>query len=775
MKLADLLLPGLLFAPVSIVLADTAMDSSSMLDSVIVTAHRAAPTSLPSEIPTTMEGITKEEVERTINATDSEDAIKYFPSLLVRKRYIGDYNHAVLSSRASGTGNSARSAVYADGILLSNYLGNGATYAPRWMLVTPEEIERVDVMYGPFSAAYPGNSAGAVVDYVTRMPTQFETHAKVSYVVQPFKLYNTDETYKAHQESASIGDRAGDFSWWVNFNHTNSHGQPLTFPTKLVSSGTQGSSGTPVTGAELSKDKSNAPWYIIGTGTEYTTIQDHAKLKLAYDFSSSLRASYVLGYWQNDSENRPNSYLRDANGSPVYSGTVNIDGRSFVLNPLNPLAPDFSLSNEKLNHVMHGLSLKSNTQGLWDWEAAASLYDYVKDEVRAATVALPAAAGGGAGTLTDQNGTGWNTVALKGIWRPSGIDGAHIIDFGYQLDHYKLRILKSTLNDWINGAVTGVGTDVGGKTSLQSIYAQDAWAFATDWKTVLGLRLEQWRTQDGYTFNPLNTVDPNSHPYKGRKTSYASPKAAIAYQLATATALKASLGRAVRMPTVNELYGATSGGQFETINDPNLRPEKSWTGELTLEQEFNNTSLRLTGFYEVVKDSLYSERTVVGNTIVSRVTNVGKIATPGVELSVFSKDLLLNGLDISGSATWADSKIKENNGYVTIPGDTIGKYQPRVPVWRATGLINYRVTTALNVAYGVRFSGKQYSTLDNSDVNGFAYQGASRYLTTDLRLRYQFAKQWTVALGIDNLNNYQYWNFHPYPQRSYTAELKWDL
>jgi iron complex outermembrane receptor protein len=135
----------------------------------------------------------------------------------------------------------------------------------------------------------------------------------------------------------------------------------------------------------------------------------------------------------------------------------------------------------------------------------------------------------------------------------------------------------------------------------------------------------------------------------------------------------------------------------------------------------------------------------------------------------------LNGLTVSGNLTWADSKIKENKGYITVPGDTIGKFQPRVPEWRATGLLDYRVTENFNVAYGVRFSGKQYSTLDNSDVNGFAYQGASRYLTTDLRVRYQFAKQWTAALGIDNLNNYQYWNFHPYPQRSYTAELKWDL
>src|SRR5437868_8401871 len=112
---------------------------------------------------------------------------------LVRKRYIGDYNHAVLSTRASGTGNSARSMVYADGILLSNYLGNGAGFTPRWGMVAPEEIDRVDVLYGPFSAAYAGNSVGAVVDYVTRMPTAFEAHAKIGYATQQFDMYATGE------------------------------------------------------------------------------------------------------------------------------------------------------------------------------------------------------------------------------------------------------------------------------------------------------------------------------------------------------------------------------------------------------------------------------------------------------------------------------------------------------------------------------------------------------------------------------------------------------
>jgi len=744
-----------------VAVASTAND---VLDTVIITAQSRVPSSLPTQIPTTLEGVTKEEVAQTVNATDSEDAIKYFPSLLVRKRYIGDYNHAVLSSRASGTGNSARSAVYADGVLLSNYLGNGPTYAPRWMLVTPEEIERVDVMYGPFSAAYPGNSVGAIVDYVTRMPERFEAHVKTAYNVQPFKLYNTDETFSAHQESGSVGDRFGDFSFWVNVNHLNSHGQPQTFVTKPVGTTALTGNEVTVTGAVQGLNRSNVPWYILGTGTEYTTIQDHAKVKLAYDLTDTLRLSYLLGYWQNNSEGRPQSYLRDASDNSVYSGNVNIDGYRYTL-----AATDFALTNDEQKHITHGLSLKSHSLGTWDYEVAASVFDYQTDLQRAPAVALPAAATSGAGTLTNQDSTGWSTVALKATWRPQGLTGAHIVDFGYAADSYQLHIYKTNISNWLSDTGGTLNTDVGGKTVTQAVYGQDTWAFASDWKAVLGVRLEQWQARDGFTRTSTSETG-----YASRNTTYASPKAALAWRFNADQALKISVGRAVRMPTVSELYGATSGGSLTVINDPNLKPEKSWTSELTWEQDLGELSLRATGFYEVVNDSLYSEKTAVGSAVVSRVTNVGKIATPGVELAINGTNMGLNGLDVSGSVTWADSRIKENDGYVSTPGDTIGKYQPRVPEWRATALINYRLTNTFNVAYGARYSGKQYSTLDNSDPNGFAYMGASRYFTTDLRARWQFMPQWTASLGIENLNNYQYWNFHPYPQRNYTAELQWD-
>ncbi|CAM3573824.1 TonB-dependent receptor [Polaromonas hydrogenivorans] len=740
----------------------------------VVTINSGQPTSLPTQIPTTMEGVTREQLAQTINATDSEDALKYLPSLLVRKRYIGDYNHAILSSRASGTGNSARSAVYADGILLSNYLGNGVgglSFPPRWGLVTPEEIERVDVMYGPFSAAYAGNSVGAVVDYVTRMPTKFEAHAGISHVSQPFELYSTSATYSATQASASLGNKSGDWSWFINASHTDSHGQPLTFPARVVATGTPGNAGTAVFGAVLERNNADAPWYILGTGTEYHTVQDHLKIKLAYDITPTLRAAYTLGYWQNTSEGRPASYLRNAAGQPVYSGLVNINGRSF-----NLTGGDFALTNESLSHVMHGLSVKSLALGEWDWEVAASLYDYSRDLKRqnAAGNPLPAAATGGAGTLADGSGTGWNTLALKGIWRPQGIQGAHIADFGVQQDSYKLRYRTNNIaGNWQADGAGLLASQVRGDTQLQSLYAQDAWAFAPGWKTVLGARLERWTASNGLTdFSASSALG-----FPSRSESFVSPKAALSYQWAADTVLKASAGRAVRFPTVGELYGATSTANSQYINDPNLRPEKSWTTELTAEKDLGSGLLRLTFFTENTRDALYSQTTFdsAANLNISRVQNIGRIATKGLEAAYNGFDVGMKGLDLGGSITYADSVIKENSGFVATPGDTVGKQQPNIPRWRATAVASYRFNPQWTATLGARYSGAQFRTLNNADVNGTTYQGVSRYFTADLRVRWQVRKTVAAAFGIENLNNDKYWNFHPYPQRSYMAELKFDL
>jgi iron complex outermembrane receptor protein len=738
-------------------------DQTRQLGTVIITGNR--PTSLPTQIPTTIATVTDDEIARGINATDAEDALKYLPSLLVRKRYIGDYNHAVLSTRASGTGNSARSAVYADGILLSNYLGNGATFAPRWGMVSPEEIERVDVLYGPFSAAYGGNSVGAVVDYVTRMPSRFEAHAKFSYAHQPFQLYGTDDSYNGRQGSVSLGNRSGRWSWYLDASRVDSDGQPLTFITRYPPGAASGA-GTPVTGAFNGQDRTGREWLILGAATQYHTEQDHLKAKLAYDLSPTLRATYVFGLWQNDAQGRPQSYLRNGAGQPlsqpIYSGTVNIGGGAYTLG-----ATDFSQSNESLRHTMHGLTLKSSTHGVFDWEVAASLYGYDKDILRAPTIALPAAANGGAGRIVDQGGTGWNTFSAKGVWRPEGAAGAHVGEFGYQRVAYKLASIENATSDWITGAPGARNQAFSGRTGIDALYVQDTWKFAPRWKTVLGLRYEHGEARDGKTSNATTTISQGS-----RHEDYLSPKAALAFQANEDWTVKASLGRAVRMPTVSELYqGGINAAGTLINNDPNLEPEKSWTGELTAERKLETGLLRLTAFGERTRDALYSQTNVLVTPNVTNVQNVDRINTKGLEMAYAASDVGVRGLDLNGSLTWTDSKIDRNDKFPA----SVGKRQPRIPEWRATGQATWRVDDRLTAMLAARYSGRQYSTLDNSDPNGYAYQGASKYFTTDLRVTYKMDRRWTAAVGIDNLNNYKYWNFHPYPQRTWVAELKFDL
>jgi len=103
----------------------------------------------------------------------------------------------------------------------------------------------------------------------------------------------------------------------------------------------------------------------------------------------------------------------------------------------------------------------------------------------------------------------------------------------------------------------------------------------------------------------------------------------------------------------------------------------------------------------------------------------------------------------------------------TIEGVTRGQIEQTINALDAEDALKY--LPSLNVRKRYIGDYTQYGQLDNS------YTGVSRYLVADLRLRWQLDKQWSASFGIDNLNNAKYWAFHPYPQRTYVAELKFDL
>jgi len=102
-------------------------------EDILVTAQKRQQTI--ENAPNSHATVTADQIATSINAVNAEDALKYLPSLIVRKRHIGD-TQAPLATRTSGLGSSARSLIYADGALLSALIGNNNTTAsPRWSLV----------------------------------------------------------------------------------------------------------------------------------------------------------------------------------------------------------------------------------------------------------------------------------------------------------------------------------------------------------------------------------------------------------------------------------------------------------------------------------------------------------------------------------------------------------------------------------------------------------------------------------------------------------------
>ncbi|MBW8783269.1 MAG: TonB-dependent receptor plug domain-containing protein, partial [Novosphingobium sp.] len=226
--------------------------------------------------PATAVETTAEQIATTTNAVTVEDTIKYFPSLIVRRRHIGDIQ-APIATRTSGLGSSARSLIFADGAPLSTLIGNNnGSASPRWGLVTPEEIDHVEVLYGPFSAAYSGSSIGTVVNIVTRMPDKLEARLTALQSIERFSQYGTDITLPATQLSGSIGDRFGPLALFASATRTIANGQPLAYIT--AASAPAGTSG-----AFADLGRTGAPIKVLGAGGLEHHVQDTVKLKAALD------------------------------------------------------------------------------------------------------------------------------------------------------------------------------------------------------------------------------------------------------------------------------------------------------------------------------------------------------------------------------------------------------------------------------------------------------------------------------------------------------------
>ena len=784
------------FTQASLALAADQMEDKQLGEMLIKTDKPA----VPANVPSTSEGVTARQITESVNSVSSAGALQYLPSVHVRERFIGDVNGG-LAMRMYGVNSSAETIVYADGLLLSNFLNNSCCPGPRWGMVSQHAIDRVDVMYGPFSALYPGNSVGGVVLMTTHMPSKFEAHAQVDVFGENFKLYGTNKDFTGGHVAATIGNKVGDWSFWLSGDHLDNHSHPTDFTPATAKSGAAAASGqyTVVTGAQFDNTIANVARVTTAATSMDHTVKDDGTFKLAYDFSPTVRATYTFNVWQNTSDKLVESYLKDAAGNTIYGTSttsgpyryVRINGKDYSVT-----AP--SVSNTESEYHMHGLSVKSSTGGTWDWEVTGSYFNQNKDVIRTSSgnFGTTSSMDAGAGTITFGDGTGWHNLDLRGDWRPGGnLRSEHQVSFGFHTDAYTTKSDQYTLGagNWQTSNAGALTTNSRGVTATEAIYVQDAWQISPDWKLVVGGREEEWAASGGSNYANGKTVS-----YQDKTVRAFSPKASLSYQASDDWGLRGSYGRGVRFPTVNELFKnipvTHADGSPTTVaeiaglpapynillrNNPNLKPETADSWEFTVERFLQNGLWRTSLFGEEKKDALISQAdiTTLPGYSISSVQNVDKVRTYGIETSLQTRDLLVRDLDLSGSLAYVHTRIEKDAANPGLEDTQL----PLIPVWRASLLGVYHASDALSYSLGYRYSGRQHSGLFDTaknqypDPNPNVYGGRSSFNVFDAKVLYKFAKQWSASVGVDNIGNEKYYTLYPYSQRTFFAGLKLDM
>ena len=758
MRSALLGLPlGVLASSMALAQGGPAADNPDVIDgqvtslgAVRVTAD--TPTVAAPGFPASLVTVPVEQVEATINAVDVEDAAKYLPSIFIRKRNYGD-TQPVLATRTWGVNSSARTLVYVDDIPISALVANNNTIgAPRWGMTSPDAIDHVDMLYGPFSAAYAGNAMGGVMRIVTRMPEKAEVTVKQTEAVQSFDLYGTHGNYSTSQTTLTAGGRSGHLGWFFGANAANSFSQPLSIIT-----GTSTPAGTSGTVSALNKQGQVANVYGAG-GLLHTSVLD-LNGKLVYEITPQWRATYLVGYWRNHGQSDVDSYLTDVSGGSTYGKVAGFASNTY---------------NLSAHHLMQALSLRSDTKGDFDGSFVLTHYDFLKD-----TQWSPAGVTTGTdvtrnGRLASYDGTQWTTIDATGVWRPQGYGGAHEISVGAHGDRYELNNPTSNLTDWQDpSSVTTLYSAGRGKTQTEALWVQDAWQLTPSWLLTLGGRYEWWKASDGYNDSGRIAVN---QPVE--KADAFSPKATLQWSVTPVWRVTGSLAKAVRFPTVGELYQLVSTGSTYSVPNPDLKPETVRSGELAIEHGIDQGLLRLSLFQENTEQALISQTSTLPSAAVpvTYVMNVGKLRNRGVELVAQKDNVLIQGLDLSGSVTFVDSNILSNDSFVSTTGTTSeGKHAPYVPRWRATVVATYRPDEAWSFTLAGRYSGKQYSTLDNTDNTSHVFGAFDSFRVFDLRAHYQINDHLAASLGVDNFTNEKYYLYHPFPQRTYVADLKLSL
>lgn len=710
---------------------------------VVVTATRS-PAAIQG-VPASTSVVSEREVRQRMPVRFG-DAVADVPGLYVRGAAMGanfpGSGQAVLSLR--GIPRTPRTLVMIDGQPVNNALSGGINVAG----IPVDNLERVEVVRGPYSALYGGNAMGGVLNFITAGPDRPVTEMRLgagNLRQRGATLIHRQRFETGLGVSLLLGYRASD-------------GDPDA--EYVIKTPAIPGAGTPVTGARPTATVDGEPAFWVGTRGERPWRQRTGQLNLYYSPTTATDLTAGVGWADYDVHySEPDSFLRDPGGNPVFKGPVTFDTQRLSLSQTDWFTTTPSQERDwrifaRLEHRFAGGSelraqLATLRHGFQFVQARRNIAQFDS----------------GPGDLTEQPNRRIDAdVSLR-----TPVTESWALVTGLSWNRGTMDRETSALSGWRDPETEGAMlTSERGHSTNIAAYVQSEHYLPHDVTAYVGGRYDRFEAK-GHVRNVAAGFD---ETYDERSFHQFSPKVALVWQPQNWLALRTSYGEGFRPPALLDLFGRlvlpTPTGI--SINDPapDLEPERVRAYELGTDMAFAGGKRASVTFYKQQLEDLIYRRDVTPAVKVTE--NAGEAEVNGVEASL-AWPTPLRGLRAVASYTHQFKyEITKNDA---VP-ESVGKVLTDVPrtTWSA-GLEYER--GAWSGLLMVRHVGHVYGSGDdlNQDKTEGVFGSFDEYTVWSARAGWRIDRHFGLSFAIDNLTDREYFVFNRQPGRTYYAELSY--
>lgn len=719
-------------------------DPVRLEETVEVTGTRGAVDRATSPASSTV--VLRSDIERRAVVTVDQALTTVEGVYAYRQRGLSDNEVGIGMRGFSGRGTGqTRVLILLDGQPMNNAYTGGVN----WTAMPLSEVDRVEVVRGPFSSLYGGSAMGGVVNVITRPIDRRSLEASGQYGTHETGLY-----------SVRAGSRVRRLGISGAFEGLRSGGYPTQEVLRPATNSTF-AAGVPVTGVVPFLTRTGGVTYGVGLRGKNTYDRKSGRARAEYTFDTRTFASFQFVRQVNQFGWGPyTTWVRSPEGQPVDSGSVVFQEggvwKRITLAPSNYLGVSGGGSSNSFQS-----QLLRSTTSKGSWRLQGGVLDTPRD--RSGTPGAAATLAGGPGSYSLQANQG---VYASAQWSHI-VATSHSVVAGVDFRHDRASVSTFSTPDYVNGGnLSPRETYAFGRAATWAAFAQDTWTVSDRVQVTFGGRYDAWRTYDGASQKAPSLPE---EPFADRTQGALTGKVAAVFRPRRSTIIRAGAGTAFRHPTVFNLYRDTrlSSGAL-LLGNPDLVPERMGSWEVGIRQTVGH-ALAIDGAYydNRIRDLIFRSVDFAFDPsgLTSRNRNAGRATTRGIELAL----TLRAGawLTIRPTYTFSDALIVENDP----APETVGRQIPFVPRHVAAGTVTAAMKR-LTMTGTARYQSAVFATDTNADTTKRVPGAYDEVFELDLATTYQLHKRLSFSLSVENVLDREYYLFFRNPGRIVMAGLR---